>query len=71
MSLTKREAFIISAYTDVLMLPFDEYHKMVEEQLDRPVWTHEMAFQSFVDEIRQSVKPEFLRLCIRDKEREL
>lgn len=72
MSLSKREAFVISAYTDVLMLPFDEYHKMVEEQLGRPVWTHEMAFSEFVEEIRESVKPEFLKLCIQtgDKERE-
>ena len=64
MSLTKREAFIISGYTDVLMLPFDEYHKMVDEQLGRHVWIHEMASSEFVEEIRESLKPEFLKLCI-------
>ena len=72
MSLTKREAFVISAYTDVLMFAFDEYHKMVEEQLGRPVWTHEMAFSEFAEEIRESVKPEFLKICMQigEKERE-
>ena len=72
MSLTKREAFVISAYTNILMLPFVEYHKMIEERLDRPVWTHEMGFSAFSEEIRESVKPEFLKICMQigEKERE-
>ena len=70
MSLTKREAFVISAYTDILMLPFVEYHKMVEEQLDRPVWTHEMGFSAFAEELRESVRSEFIKICMSVEEKE-
>jgi len=28
---------------DRLCMPFDEFHKAVEEWLERPVWTHEFA----------------------------
>lgn len=70
MSLSKREAFIISAYTDVLMLPFDEYLKMLEEQLGRKVLTHEIAFSVFLEELRESVRSEFIKICMSVEEKE-
>lgn len=63
MSLSKREAFVISAFTDVLMIPFDEYHKLVEEEMGKPVLTHQMGSKAFAAEIRECVRPEFIKIC--------
>lgn len=63
MSMTQRERVIVSAYTGYLMCDFDEVHKYIEEKLNRPVWTHEMADHKVQEEIRIAVKPDFLALC--------
>ncbi len=30
-------------YEPLLCMPFDKFHQALEEALDRPVWTHELA----------------------------
>ena len=61
--MTKEERIIVSAYTGFLMCDFDDMHKYIEEKLERPVWTHELADAEVLKEIREKIKPEFLALC--------
>lgn len=41
--MTKQERLIVSAYTGVLMCDFSEFQIYVEQLLQRPVFTHELA----------------------------
>lgn len=61
--MTDREKFIVMAYTGVSMLDFDKFHEQVEELMGRPVYSHEFALDLFTDELKEKVKPEFLKLC--------
>lgn len=61
--MTKEEKLIVSAYTGVLMTDFNDFHKFAEKKLDRPVFTHEFALKTTADELKLSVKKDFLRLC--------
>ena len=40
--LTPREAVMIQ-FVSRMMMPFGEFHRLVEEVLGRPVWTHEFG----------------------------
>ena len=61
--MTKQERIIVSAYTGVLMCNFDDMHEYIEKKLGRPVWTHEMASNEFLDEVRNATRDDFLALC--------
>ncbi len=61
--MTLRERLIISAYTGVIMCDFDIFHKYITEVLDRPVFTPEFANPDVLEELKEKVKPEFLKLC--------
>lgn len=38
-----RDVALLQLTTVELCLPFDEFHRVTEEALGRPVWTHEFA----------------------------
>ena len=59
--MTKREAAIISAYTDTLMCDFSGLHKYIEEIMGRTVFTHE--FSGLKEEIHKRSKADFLAIC--------
>lgn len=61
--MTKEEKLIVSAYTGVLMTEFSDLHEFIEEKLGRPVWTHELANELVVEELKIAVKEDFLKLC--------
>lgn len=61
--MTKEEKLIVSAYTGVLMTDFHDLHKFIEEKLGRPVWTHELANELVVNQLKEAVKEDFLKLC--------
>ena len=61
--MTLQEKIIVSAYTGVLMCDFSRVHKYIEEKMGRPVWTHELGFESTLAKIREAVKPDFIKLC--------
>ena len=63
--MTLEEKVIVSAYTGYLMCDFGCMHAYIEKKMGRPVWTHEMraSNKEFHDELRERVKPDFLRLC--------
>lgn len=55
--LTKEQAAIIGLYTGVTFGPFADIHKLAEEVLGRPVFTHEFASQKIYDEVRGRLLP--------------
>ena len=62
--MNKREAAIISAYTGIGFggYHFSEFHKYVEEKFGHPVFTHEMANQSFWDKLKELCFDDFKAL---------
>ena len=61
--MTYQECVIVSAYTGYLMCDFDDMHKYIQEKLKRPVWTHELADEDVLRELREAARPDFLALC--------
>ena len=61
--MTKQERLIVSAYTGVLMCDFSEFQTYVEQLLQRPVFTHELAMYDVWREIKEKSKPAFMALC--------
>lgn len=62
MSLTKREAAIIAAYTGYLIGEFHEMHVYIEELVGHPVFTHELASPAVREQIKQLAKKDFIAL---------
>jgi hypothetical protein len=60
--MNKKEAAIISAYTGYLLGEFSDMHKYIEEIMDRPVFTHEMASKGFMAELHDKSKNDFVNL---------
>jgi hypothetical protein len=56
----KHEAAIVSAYTGYLIGEFSDMHEYIEKVMKRPVFTHEMASEKIVDEIKQAATDDFM-----------
>lgn len=65
--MTKKEKIIVSAYTGYLMCDFADMQKYIEEKLGRAVFTHELAGEKIMKEVREKVKPDFIELCKQKK----
>jgi len=61
--LTREDAAIIGAYTGICCGPFSDMHKFIEEILDRPVWTHELAYPDIWEKIKEKAEPYFMEIC--------
>ena len=64
--MTKKECAIVMAYTGITMLSGEDfriYHEYIEHIMGRPVWTHELASESVVKEIKEKSRYDFLKLC--------
>lgn len=61
--LTKEQAAIIGAYTGVTCGPFGDVHEYIEKIMGRPVFTHEMASEKLMEEVRTLARPDFIALC--------
>ena len=61
--MTKQEKLIVSAYTGILMVDFHELHKFFEEKAGRPIFTHEFANEELVEELKDLVREDFMKLC--------
>ena len=61
--MTKEEKLIVSAYTGYVMIDFNEIHKFIEKKLERPVWTHEFTNGPVLDELRDILRSDFLKIC--------
>ena len=63
--MTEKEAAIVMAYTGTVLGKFGVYHQYIEELLERPVYTHELASKSIIDEIKNKSKNDFINLEIK------
>lgn len=62
--MTREEAWMLSAYTGVLLVPdFEDVHRYCEELLGRPILTHEFAAERLQGEIREKLRPRIQALC--------
>lgn len=64
--MTDREKAIVMTYTGSCMLSGDKFqifHKYVEDIMGRPVYTHELADDAVVTEIKEKAKADFIALC--------
>lgn len=64
--MTKREASIVTAYTGYFIGSFDDSHAYIEEIMQRPVFTHELASKKIADEIRLRSEKDFVALIVKD-----
>lgn len=65
--ISTRNASIISAYTGVLLGEFSDMHKYIEEIMGRPVFTHELADENIVNEIKEKAKQDFFNIVVRSE----
>ncbi len=63
MSLTRREAAVIGAYTGVLMGRFPDVQSIGDDAMGRPTYTHEYGDSAFLLKLRVSLRDEFLAIC--------
>ena len=57
---TERQSVIITAYTGILCGDFSSFHNYVEEILQRPFFSHELANVEIFEEIKEASKSEFM-----------
>lgn len=60
----KREAAIVAAYTGKFLGEFSELHKYIEEIMEKPVFTHELASKDIANEIKEKSKQDFIELVV-------
>lgn len=59
--MTKQESLVLSAYTGYMLCKdFSEFHNYIEQVMERPVFTHELGDDRFVEELSDKVKPDVL-----------
>lgn len=58
-AIVKRALALGGARTGVLMSPFSDMHKVIEEIMERPVYTSEMGTGPVADEIQEKAKEPF------------
>lgn len=63
--MTKREAAIVAAYTGYLIGEFSDMHEYVEKVMGRPIFTHEMASEGFMEELREKTKQDFITMEVK------
>jgi hypothetical protein len=61
--LTKEQAAILGAYTNILCGEFADMHRYIEKILGRSVMTHEMAHPLVVQEITDKSHADFMALA--------
>lgn len=64
--MTLKERVIVEAYTGYCMTTGEErneFYKYIATVMGRPVFSHELADDEIISELRYKVKPDFIRLC--------
>lgn len=56
------EAIVITAHTGCLCCKFSDFHEYAEKVMGRPVYTHEMASESFMKELKEASKEDFMKI---------
>ena len=64
--MTLKERVIVEAYTGYCMTTGDErneLYKYIADVMGRPVFSHELADEEIISELRDRVKLDFISLC--------
>lgn len=61
--MTKKERLIVSAYTGILMVDWDELIDFAEERLGRPILAKETDTEEFAMQLMSAVEDDFMELC--------
>ena len=61
--MTKEEKLIVSAYTGILMVDWNEFLDYAETLLDRPILAKETDTEEFATAVMTAVKDDFAKLC--------
>lgn len=61
--MTKHEAHLLSAYTEILLTDFDSFHEFCQETLGRKVYTHEFSSKKIWDDIKENILDEVIKIC--------
>lgn len=65
--LTKEQAAIIGLFTGIACGPFGDIHKLAEQKMGRPIWTHQFANKELVEEMKEKVREDFIKICYSEK----
>lgn len=68
--LTKEQAALIGLFTGITCGPFSDIHRLAEQVLGRPIWTHQFANPELWDELKTKVKEDFISICYEEKKNE-
>lgn len=60
--LTKEQAIILTGYTGITCCAFHLFHEDVEKRVGRPVFTHEMGTEGFMERVRDLYREDFIAL---------
>lgn len=63
--LNKKAGAIITAYTGYLIGDISEYYKYINEIMDRPIYSHELADKKIMNEIMNKSKKDFINLKVK------
>ena len=61
--MTKEERLIVSAYTGILMVEWDEFLEYTEKLLNRPILAKEVETEEFAEEVINAARSDFEKLC--------
>jgi len=62
MTLTEKQKIILTAMTGINCCDsFSDFHKAIQEKLNRPVWTHELGSRELYDILREAFTDDFKR----------
>lgn len=61
--MTKEERLIVTAYTGILMVDWEEFLDYTETLLGRPVTAKEIDTEEFAVAVMTAVKDDFAKLC--------
>ena len=58
--LNEEDLTILSAYTGYMLIDkFDLVHKLFEDVLDEPIFTHQFVYPPFMNMLREKIKPKY------------
>ena len=60
--LTKEQAIILTGYTGITCCAFHLFHEDVEKRVGRPVFTHELGSEEFMERVRDLYRDDFIAL---------
>ena len=61
--MTKEEKLVVSAYTGILMVEWDEFLEYTEKLLNRPILVKEVETEEFAEEVINAARADFEKLC--------